>query len=167
MPCNCVVDKPTYPQNEEWGPIFWSVVHSSAERAGKQNNAITQGDEMRAWPLFVKTFVPCIPCPYCREHAAEWVKANPFTLPERYTEWYPFIRLWWWRFHEDVNHRLGKPSFPFDQLADKYRDVSAFKFWFRQIEAYELRAAKMDGIRLFEWFAWKKQLVILCGTFGI
>jgi hypothetical protein len=167
MPCNCIVDKPSYPQNEEWGPIFWSVFHSLAERAGKQTNDIMRADEMRAWPLFVKKCVPCIPCPYCRDHAATYLLQNPFVLPESYNEWSVYIKTWWWTFHEAVNLSLGKPSFPFDQLTYTYRDVSRFTFWFRQIEAYELRAAKMDGIRLLDWIAWKKELVLLRGTFGM
>ena len=169
MPCNCIIDKPSYPQNEEWGPIFWSVIHLFAERSGKQNNTLTQGDEMRSWPLFVKRFVPCIPCPYCRDHATLWIAAFPFSPPDDYTQCYSYIRTWWWRFHEAVNLKLGKPSFPFEQLTERYKDVSVsdFNHWFRQIEAYELRAAKMDGVKLLDWLAWKKDLVLLRGTFGL
>jgi hypothetical protein len=158
MPCSCIVDKPEYPQNEEWGPLLWLLLHTLAERAGKQENAITKGDEQRAWPLFVKTFAPIIPCPYCREHCLEYQKEHPFELPEDYSLWKTYIPQYFYLFHEAVNKRLGKPSFPPADLSTTYKDPSRIQPTLVRFETLQERAIKMGGVSLFYWKAWLKQL---------
>jgi hypothetical protein len=161
MPCNCILDKPTYPQNEEWGPLIWWIVHTLAEKAGRQGNPITLGDEVRAWPLFVKTLVTVIPCPYCKEHFQEYLQSHPFELPPDYTEWKMFIPLYFYAFHEAVNKRLGKPSFPFSQLSTTYNQTGRLKDVMNSLEKIMERAIKMGGVSLLAWKAWLKQYGML------
>ena len=161
MPCNCIVDKPTYPQNEEWGPLLWLLLHTFAEKAGKQNNALTQGDEMRAWPLFVKTLAPVIPCPYCRDHFQEYVQQHPFELPQDYFMWKSYIPLYFYQVHEAVNQRLGKPSFPADDLHNAYKDVGRVQPTLNRLQTIQERAIKMGGVSLLAWKAWLKQFNML------
>lgn len=156
MPCNCIVDKPTYPQNDEWGPLLWQIFHTLAQKSGKQTNLITQGDEQRAWPLFMKTLVPIIPCPYCKDHFQEYLKKNPFNLPMDYFSWNEYIVNWFYNFHEAVNARLGKPSFPREDLK-RYGDTSIFKTNMEKLEKIINRAIQMGGVSLFYWRAWLKQ----------
>lgn len=157
MPCNCVLDKPAYPQNEEWGPLLWLLLHTLAEKAGRQTNMLTLGDEQRAWPLFVKTLPPIIPCPFCRDHLQEYINKNPFTLPMDYFEWKTYIPQYFYDLHESVNTRLGKPSFPRDQLSTTYKDVGALKGAMERLEKIQNRAIAMGGVSLFYWRAWLKQ----------
>ncbi len=164
MPCNCIVDKPSYPQNEEWGPLLWLILHTLAEKAGKQTNPITLGDETRAWPLFVKTLVPIIPCPYCKEHFEHYLQSKPFTLPMDYYEWKTYIPLYFYDFHEAVNHRLGKPSFPFSSLSTQYANAGRLKDTIIALEKIQERAIKMGGVSLLAWKAWLKQLGMLRGS---
>lgn len=158
MPCNCILDKPTYPQNEEWGPLLWWILHTLAAKAGRQTNSITQSDEQRAWPLFMKELPPIIPCPFCREHLQDYLQKNPFLLPSDYTSWKEYIPLYFYTLHESVNIRLGKPSFPFSDLQTTYKETNSFKGVLSRLDGIILRAVKMGGVSLFSWRAWLKQL---------
>jgi hypothetical protein len=161
MPCSCIVDKPEYPQNEEWGPLLWLLLHTLADKAGKQTNTIMMGDEQRAWPLFVKTLAPVIPCPYCREHFQSYLTAHPFDLPMDYYMWKDYIPLYFYTLHESVNARLGKPSFPFASLSATYSNTNRIKPTLTQLEKIQERAIKMGGVSLFYWRAWLKQFNML------
>lgn len=161
MPCNCVLDLPKYPQNEEWGPLVWRILHTFAERGGRQTNNITQGDEQRAWPLFIKTLPPVIPCPFCRDHLEDYLKKNPFQLPPDYTSWNEFLQTYFYDLHESVNVRLGKPSYPTNQLSAEYKDIGQLKDVLTRLTAIEERAIKMNGVSLFHWRAWLKQFNLL------
>ena len=167
MPCSCIVDKPAYPQNEEWGSILWWILHTMAERAGKQGSSLQVQDEKRAWPLYQKALGDIIPCPYCREHYKEWVLANPFVLPESYSEWNGYTRAWFWTLHEDINKRLSKPSFPFEDLSKTYNIPSALTYKFTQLDMLEQRAIQMGGVSLLKWNEWKKQFRMLRSSYGI
>ncbi len=161
MPCSCIVDKPEYPQNEEWGPLLWLILHTLAEKAGRQDSLITRGDEIRAWPLFLKTIQPMIPCPFCRLHFEDYVQKHPFNLPMDYYEWKTYIPKYFYDLHEDVNKRLGKPSFPFADLSTTYKDVGKVKTALDLMDKIQERAIKMGGVSLFHWRAWLKQLNML------
>lgn len=161
MPCSCIVDKPTYPQNEEWGPLLWWILHTLAEKAGRQTNPISQGDEQRAWPLFLKELPTALPCPFCREHLQGYVAAHPFALPQDPYEWKTYVPTYLYELHEDVNKRLGKPSFPKETLSQTYKDTGQFKDVLTRLQGYADRAVKMGGLSLFHWRAWVKQLNLL------
>lgn len=161
MPCNCVLDKPTYPQNEEWGPLIWSILHILAEKAGRQTNTLTMGDEQRAWPLFVTTLVQIIPCPYCKDHFQQYLRETPFQLPPDYTLWKEYIPEYFYLFHEAVNARLKKPSFPQSELSKTYKDSGRLKDIQSSLDKIVERAIKMGGVSLFHWRAWLKQTNML------
>ena len=161
MPCNCIVDKPTYPQNEEWGPLLWTLLHILAEKAGRQENIITRGDESRAWPLFLKTLPSALPCPFCRDHLQDYLQKNPFSLPMDYNEWKVYIPMYFYQVHESVNKRLGKPSFSFSDLSKTYSDVGQLKSVMDRLEKLVAKAIQMGGLSLFHWRAWLKHYTML------
>jgi hypothetical protein len=158
MPCACIADNPKYPQNEEWGPITWRIFHTVAEKGGLQTDKLFQADEGRIWPLFVKSIGPMIPCPYCRDHFTEYLAANPFTLPGDTATWNVYIRIWFYNFHESVNQRLGKPSFPFDQLRAIYGNPQTIQANLDILEKIQQRAMKLGGVTILSWQAWVKHL---------
>jgi hypothetical protein len=164
MVCNCIADKPTYPQNEEWGPLLWWILHALAGKAGTQPNTLLRADEERAWPLFVKELANMLPCPYCRDHLQDYQKANPFALPKDASQWNLYVTTYFYDLHEAVNVRLGKPSFPKEELAQTYRDTKLFKEKFDALQKIEDRAIKQGGVNLFAWRAWLKQLTMLRAT---
>jgi len=158
MPCACIADNPKYPQNEEWGPLVWRILHTLAERGGLQTDKLFQIDEGRAWPLFVKSIGPMLPCPYCRDHFIEWIAANPFILPAEAAHWNLYIREWFYRFHESVNTALQKSSFPFDQLSLRYRNQQIIQADLILLEAIQVRAMKLGGVTIVSWQTWQKHL---------
>lgn len=164
MPCNCIVDKPTYPQNEEWGPLLWWILHTFAEKAGRQPDPLLRADEGRAWPLFVKELTQILPCPYCRDHLEEYSKQHPFVLPENQYMWKIYIPDYFYDLHEAVNQRLGKPSFPKESLQASYRSTGPFKEKLDALTKIVERAVKMGGVSLFSWRAWLKQATFLRAT---
>jgi hypothetical protein len=167
MPCGCILDKPEYPQNNEWGPILWKIIHTLAERSGTIQNTYIQADERRAWSLFLKTLVTMIPCPYCKEHAQAYVLQHPFELPSEYYNIHEYVRTWFYNFHEAVNARIEKPSFPYAELATTYKNGSVVKSSCHDLEKINMKAIKMGGVSLLAWNAWLKEAKILRGLFGI
>jgi len=164
MVCNCIVDKPTYPQNDEWGPLLWWILHTLADKAGRQTNTVMRGDEERAWPLFFKGLPAALPCPYCRDHLEDYVRSHPFALPADQTTWREYVPNYVYELHEAVNARLGKPSFPKESLHDTYNNTKPFKETLEALQKIENRAIKMGGVSLLSWGAWIKQLSILRAT---
>lgn len=167
MVCKCKLDKPEYPQNDEWGPNLWIILHTLAERSGKQTHVSPLGDEKRAWPLFFAAIGTILPCSFCKEHFDDWVSKHPFLLPPDYKDWNTFIRRWFYELHENVNKGLGKPSFPFENLSSTYSNGSIVRSNILALEKAVVRAIKMDGVKLFAWNAWLKQYRMLCGIFGL
>lgn len=47
MPCACRTPVINYPDNVDWGPLFWKLLHGLAEYAGKQNDSVLRADEIR------------------------------------------------------------------------------------------------------------------------
>lgn len=164
MPCNCIVDKPTYPQNEEWGPLLWWILHTLAEKAGRQTNPITLGDEQRAWPLLFKELPGALPCPFCRDHLQGYLSSHPFALPQDPYEWRSYVPTYVYDLHESVNRRLGKPSFQKGTLSQTYNDTSRLKDVLNRLQGYVDRAVSLGGMSLFNWRAWLKQLNMLRGA---
>lgn len=164
MVCNCIVDKPTYPQNEEWGPFLWWILHALAGKAGRQIDPILRADEGRAWPLLVKELVQILPCPYCRDHLQEYLKENPFELPLDWKEWKLYVTDYFYELHEVVNRRIGKASFSKELLDATYKDVTRFRENFGVLQKIVEKAIKMGGVSLFAWRAWVKQVNFLVAT---
>lgn len=164
MVCNCIVDKPSYPQNHEWGPLLWWILHALAGKAGTQTNVVLLEDERRAWPLFFKELPAMLPCPYCRDHLLEYQKLHPFSLPQTTAQWNSYVSLYVYDMHESVNARLGKPSFPKEDLSKTYSDTRPFQETFNALETIVNRAIKQGGLSLFAWRGWVKQMRMLRAT---
>lgn len=158
MPCACIADNPKYPQNEEWGPILWRILHTLAEKGGLQTDKLFQADEERTWPLLVKTLGPAIPCPYCRDDFNQWLATHPFILPEVQSQRNHYIRQWFYDFHESVNSRLQKPSFPFDQLSATYSSTKNLQADIANLETLMIKAMKLGGVTISSWQTWQKHM---------
>jgi hypothetical protein len=168
MTCSrCASDNTKYPKTSEWGPLVWKILHTLAEKAGKQTNEIMKVDEMRIWPLLLKTLIPIIPCEECREHAGNYIKQVPFDLPVSYPAWSLYIRTYFYTFHENVNMRLEKPSFPFSSLAETYKSTRELTKWTQDLNAMMLRAMKLNGMHMKAWQTWQNHLRMLSATMGI
>lgn len=168
MPCSCQIPGPAYPENKEWGPFVWKILHGLAERVGQVVFDLYKNDERRAWISFIAATGTMLPCEECRGHFKAWLADHPTTsintLP--YSELKPFIRNWFWSLHENVNQRLEKPSFPFDQLTDTYGRIN-INYEFKVFELIEKRAIQQGGVQLQSWLGWVKQFRTLTSVYGI
>ena len=168
MTCSrCASDTTKYPKTTEWGPLLWKILHTLAERAGKQTNEMIKADEMRVWPLLVKTLIPIIPCEECRAHATSYVQQYPFQPPSSYPAWNLFIRTYFYTFHESVNNRLGKQSFEFESLSTTYKSTAELTKWTQELNAMMLRAMKLNGMHMAAWQTWQNHLRMLRAAMGI
>ena len=167
MPCSCILDKPQYPQNEEWGPYAWRIFHMLAEKAGQQTSEVMRTDEIRAWPSFMKVLPTIIPCPFCRDHFHQYLAQHPFQLPGQYTQYRSYIRTYFYEFHESVNQRLEKKSFPKELVEDTYKNNAVFNSYFETWERVEMRAIKMGGVGLIQWKEFVKQFRMLRAAIGL
>lgn len=167
MPCACVPQIPKYPSNEEWGPLLWGIFHILAEKSGQQTISMIQEDEKRAWPLFVKAIQLIIPCPECREHFSGYLQTNPFQAPSDYKLFHGYVRTWFYNFHEAVNSRLGKPSFPFDELSKYYSDATRIKTLISDMDKIQKITIQAGIVTLGSWNNWLKHFKMLRAAFGI
>jgi len=55
MGCKCQNKPVNVPDNVEWGPMFWMLLHGMAEKAGSAPLPGLQGDEKRAWKIILTT----------------------------------------------------------------------------------------------------------------
>jgi hypothetical protein len=168
MPCACQVPGPAYPENKEWGPFVWSVLHALAEKAGKVVFALYEADERRAWVQLLKATGSMLPCSDCRDHYKVWVDEHPFTYIETmpYQAIKPFVQNWLWLLHQDVNTRLGKPGILLTDLPGLYGSVP-ISMQFKLIELIEKRAIQQGGVNLNAWMAWVKPYRTLMSVYGL
>ena len=108
MPCACLIPIPDYPDNADWGPIMWKILHGLADKAGQ---GIIKGDEIREWQKFIKITGEVLPCDICRTHYQTFLKANPTTelttLPLAQTN--TWIKTWFWNLHNEITTAKGHP----------------------------------------------------------
>ena len=77
-----------------WGPPAWRALHSAAELADRGTLDFTRSTK--------DEFSPSIPCPACKAHFIELLRAAPRKRKESFLAW--TVRL-----HNRVNERLGYP----------------------------------------------------------
>lgn len=168
MPCSCQVPGPAYPENKEWGPFVWNILHGLAERVGGVVYDLYKNDERRAWLVFIPAIGSMLPCEECRGHFKAWLADHPITSIQTmpYGDLKLFIRTWFWSLHENVNQRLGKPSFSFDQLTPTYGKMN-INYQFKLVELIEKRAIQQGGVQLQSWLTWVKHYRTLSSVYGL
>jgi hypothetical protein len=168
MPCSCLIPGPAYPENKEWGPFVWSILHALAERTTRIITPLYEKDERRAWIGLIQATGPMLPCSDCRDHYATWLSAHPvtviMTLPTG--ELLNWVRRWFYDLHENVNQRLGKPGIPFENLTSLYGGKN-ISMDFKLFEMIEKRAIQQQGVNLKAWLEWVKQYRTLASVYGI
>jgi hypothetical protein len=90
---------------EAWGPRFWFILHSLAERSGSQSNMILQNDEADAWIVLLKAQAFVMPCALCKTHYLEyWASHKPDGLRAlQGLDRREYLRNWVWTLHDRVN----------------------------------------------------------------
>lgn len=168
MPCGCRIPGPAYPENGEWGPFAWRILHSLAERVTRIVFPLYENDERRAWIELLKSTGNMLPCEECRSHYKEWLLAHPVTSIQTmpYSQLREWIRTWIWTLHEDVNTRLGKTGIPYSDLSSTYSSTN-ISWTFKTFELVEKRAIQQQGVNLKAWLDWVKYYRTLTSVYGI
>jgi hypothetical protein len=63
--------------------------------------------DISKWTTLLTLLTTTIPCEICRTHYTQYYNDHPVTGD---------IATWLFVFHNDVNHRIGKPLFPIENL---------------------------------------------------
>jgi hypothetical protein len=162
MVCSCKIPIETYPENAEWGPLFWKILHGLAEKSGKQTNINIQKDERHNWILLLKQTQYTLPCDICRNHYSEWLVVNSIdilsTIP--YPDMNQWIRNWLWTLHNTINQGNNRPVFPFDDLTPTYSGINITNIW-KMLQPVMKKAISLNGISLLPWTKWLFYLRVL------
>jgi FAD-linked sulfhydryl oxidase len=109
----------TAPKNE-WGPRGWAWLHTQAinypENPSKRDQLL----------MFTQywAFIISLPCARCRLHAVQYTRNTPPNLTGS-----SGFQTWAWKFHNSVNHRLGKPCMSPEEYRAAYAEETAATHW--------------------------------------
>jgi FAD-linked sulfhydryl oxidase len=99
-----------------WGNRGWNWLHNLAISYPKNPTKKTEFDTFfRIW-----NFVGKIPCIECRSHAKDYIIRNIPDLSSTYA-----LQSWVWKFHNNVNTRLGKRTLSFNEYKNLYSEEIA------------------------------------------
>jgi len=107
-------DKLTDP--DKFGPVMWYIIHNSALKLGE--------NEFIDWLRITLSSIPCLDC---RNHALEYIDDNdPNSFKNIHNEDGELIGMfqWTWKFHNDVNIRLNKKLYDFQEVYRMYTNES-------------------------------------------
>ena len=165
MPCACKNPPINVPENAEWGPVFWRLLHGLGERAGTVGMQKLRADEIRSWKTILTSLDRALPCEHCRQHLKSYISSHPIVVPENYEQFRPFIRRWLYDLHEDVNRRLGKSSMPFESVDLVYRGVN-LRGTYDVLNILVARSIQGTAIPLLSWKNWTVQVKMLFGMYN-
>lgn len=111
IPFSSKESSPQYMYKDVWGPKAWKWLHVQAIN---YSNNPTRKDKMIMFKLFW-SFILTLPCPECRVHAMKYISAHPPDFSSSIS-----FQTWAWRFHNAVNHRIGKPIMSPKQYRQTY-----------------------------------------------
>ena len=102
---------------EVWGPIFWSTLHIVA-LAYPDTPSYT---EKKAAKEFFTALTHLLPCPICRSHFAEIIKAMPV---DTWLDNRKSLIEWTVAVHNEVNKELKKPLMTVSDFYEKYKKMA-------------------------------------------
>lgn len=85
---------------------YWFEIHTFAASASK-------GADRVVFEEWITNLSKRFFCTRCRKHFQKYIKNNP---PEHAAD--PFE--WTWKFHNDVNRRIGKPTISFEKAQNEW-----------------------------------------------
>ncbi len=99
-----------------WGPIFWNAMHIVSLAYPAQP---TEADKAGARAFF-ESLATVIPCPVCREHYSEKIKASPIAVESKGE-----LIYWVWDIHNQVNTMLNKPTVSIEAFLERMRSLGS------------------------------------------
>ena len=166
MVCKCRVPVEDYPENAEWGPLFWKLLHGLAELSGTQTNLNMKTDEIRLWILVLTQLKPTLPCDICRTHYSDWLLEHPPEVLSKldYSELRPWIRTYLWALHNVINIGNDRAEFSWSDLADTYKTINFTETW-KALQPVMKKAISLNGITLLPWTRWLSYIRTLQGMY--
>lgn len=112
----------------EWfGPRFWRVLHTLAEKSGSITNPTLALDEQYAWIGLLTILPGCMPCMQCRQHYVEYFKRESSFRSIRSKsgdDRRKILREWLWNLHNKVNESNGKPEYTIEECISTYSSIN-------------------------------------------
>lgn len=142
-------------QPSEWGPLFWSALHTIANKLGKSGNReldIKQGYLIRTILVQLPSILPC---QQCANHAKEYMKQ--YRIPEldtyRGADLNKACQSYLLKFHNTVRTRLGQniiiPTFIDCDTFYKTQNMTPEKI--SSMNAYGLYGVNQQWINIDVW----------------
>ena len=164
MPCACRNPPINVPDNMEWGPVMWRLLHGMAEKAGSAPMVGLRGDETRAWKNILTTLGKTLPCETCRDHFASFLVSNPVNIPDNYDHVREYIRTWLFNLHNDVNSRTGKAVYLYSDLAGTYGGVP-LRSTYDVVNVLMKRSIQGAALPILSWTRWSTHAKTLFGMY--
>ncbi len=93
---------------DRWGPAAWNTLHSFAHCSPERLSQVEQDE----WKEFMYSFARRLPCPRCRRHLKKYldehIRSDTFEGKESISRFMNDV-------HNDVNARLGKPVWSYEE----------------------------------------------------
>lgn len=164
--CNCRNAQVYIPVGNDWGKKIWLLLHTLSLKAGKQQTAWAQRDEMLAWKRIMENTGNMLPCPDCKGHYNTWLTDRKSQLADfmklTYSDQVIYAQRWFFDLHNDVDLRLGKPTLTFEQFIEQYSNACIANILFEIGEVLMLYTRVSGYIASPVAFSeWKKQIVFL------
>lgn len=115
-----------------WGPKFWFVLHTSSFRYPKKPSP-EQKKYMKQFLYAMANQI--VPCPDCRVHMLEYIDDPKNGLEYALEDGQEYVKFIW-KFHNDVNQRIGKPYMSFTEFKDLYQSYEYISDFGLEISKY-------------------------------
>lgn len=112
-----------------WGPKFWILLHSLAERSGNFSDNVRKNDEANYWTQLLRNQALVMPCEVCKMHYTQYIMGVKFAElkaingAERRT----WLKKLLWNLHNNVNTYNQRSEFPYEQLEIVYGAITKVK----------------------------------------
>lgn len=106
--------------SKRWGIPTWYFFHTFAEKI-TENHFLKNRDECLN---ILKEICSNLPCPYCTDHAKQYLKNNHFDKIKTKDE----LKIFFFKFHNNVNKRNKKKEFDMG-VTDQYKNMNMVKVW--------------------------------------
>jgi hypothetical protein len=163
MPCSrCQKQAIDAPSIDDWGPTLWAILHGFAEQSGRNE------DERQHWISIIEGLQKIVPCPECAKHITEWLRWHPVGVLRKI----PIATLHDWvvgylyDLHEDVNKRLGKPSFPKNMLTETYGSFN-LPVKMESLKRYLEKLIGISGTGMLSWKKWEGTILRLLTLYSL
>ncbi len=94
-----------------FGPGTWVMIHIMSMNCDNSSRD--------CFIAFVDRVLSRLPCKKCRKHAIEYAEKHPLNDIEDTRD----LFRWSWRFHNEVNQRLGKKEMSYEDAYNMYKET--------------------------------------------